>query len=283
MAAGKKAALTACSDPISPERADEIGKLCRVLTDEGLELAENPLLFQTGIPDGKEKAEMLNRFFRDPDMDRIFDISGGDLANSVLPFLDYEAIRKSRALFFGYSDLSTVLNAILVRTGRETVNYQVRNLLYDHAEKQRSYFREHILKDRIFPDDLDLRFLRGERMQGKLVGGNIRCFLKLAGTPYWPEFDDKILLLESLGGGSFQMITALEQYSQAGVFDKIQGILLGTFTRMEKDRIEPSMKEIVLRFVPERIPVAETRLIGHGTDARAAVLGRETVFMPKAS
>ena len=153
MAAGKKAALTACSDPISPERADEIGKLCRVLTDEGLELAENPLLFQTGIPDGKEKAEMLNRFFRDPDMDLIFDISGGDLANSVLPFLDYEAIRKSRALFFGYSDLSTVLNAIQARTGRETVNYRVRNLLYDRAEKQRSYFREYILKDRIFPDD----------------------------------------------------------------------------------------------------------------------------------
>ncbi len=34
-------------------------------------------------------------------------------------------------------------------------------------------------------------------MDGIVVGGNIRCLLKLAGTPYWPDMREKILLLES--------------------------------------------------------------------------------------
>ena len=278
-----KAAFTACSNPRSRERIAEIERLDGLLKEAGVELAENPLLFPGNDPGGREKAEMLNRFFRDPDMDMIFDISGGDLANSVLPYLDYEAIRNSKALFFGYSDLTTILNAILARTGKETVNYQIRNMLYDHGEEQISYFRDHVLKGRITPDDLKVRFLRGEKMQGRILGGNIRCFLKLAGTPYWPEFEGSILLLESLGGKEYEMTTALEQYSQIGVFEKTQGILLGTFTRMEEEKIQPSMKEIVLKMVPEKIPVAETRLIGHGTDARAIVLGRETVFRSRRS
>ena len=32
-------------------------------------------------------------------------------------------------------------------------------------------------------------------MEGIVVGGNIRCLLKLAGTPYWPDMREKILLL----------------------------------------------------------------------------------------
>ena len=271
----RKAALTACSDPRSPERQEEVSRLCEVLEAEGLEIVENPDLFLDDVLDERIKAEALNRLFRNPEIEMIFDISGGDLANSVLPYLDYEAIQKSRALFFGFSDLTTVLNAIHAKTGKEVVNYQVRYLLYDHASEQIPFFREQVLTNRFSPDVLQAHFLRGSRMQGKILGGNIRCFLKLAGTPYWPDLCGSILLLESLGGGPKQMITAVQQYKQMGVFDQVSGILLGTFSKMEDDQAVPDMKEIVLRLVPENIPVAETRFVGHRNDARAVILGRE--------
>lgn len=69
------------------------------------------------------------------------------------------------------------------------------------------------------------------------------------------------------------MMTALEQYIQMGVFRKVKGVLLGTFTKMDKEGITPTMKDMVLENIPENIPVAETRFIGHNTDARAVVLG----------
>ena len=50
-----------------------------------------------------------------------------------------------------------------------------------------------------------------------------------------PNFDNKILFLESLGGDLNKIATFIEQYHQIGAFDKINGILLGEFTELEKN------------------------------------------------
>ena len=71
------------------------------------------------------------------------------------------------------------------------------------------------------------------------------------------------------------MTTMIEQYLELGTADQINGILLGTFTNMEREGLKPSIEEIVLRAFPEKIPVARTRFVGHGSDARAIVIGRE--------
>ena len=269
----KKAALVACSDPLSTERIQEIHVLKEKLLAEGLTAEMISGFFDETPASPAEKAQLLTDCFRNPEFDYIFDVSGGDLANFVLPHLDYNVIRKSRALFFGYSDLTTIINGIIAKTGRAAVNYQVRNILYGHADEQTRYFRECVLPGRILPDDLHLQFLRGSRMEGRVLGGNIRCFLKLAGTEYWPDLNGSILLLESLGGGPFKIMTALEQYRQMGVFDQVNGVILGTFTEMEREKLKPSIDELVLDIVPGYVPVAETRYIGHYTDARALVLG----------
>lgn len=274
----KKAALVGCSDPLPPQEKEDLQALSRVLARENVETVVSPALFAEGFPSPREKAAALNGFFRDLSVDFIFDVSGGDLANTVLPYLDFDAIRASKALYFGFSDLTTVINAIIAKTGRMAVNYQVRNLVYDDAAAQQAYFRESVLTGRFDASALEIRFLRGRRMEGKIFGGNIRCFLKLAGTPYWPDMTGGILLLESLGGGVYQMATALEQYSQLGVFDKINGILLGTFTRMEENDLTPTIEELVLQMTPESVPVARTRRVGHYPDARAIPLGLPMVF-----
>ena len=269
----KKAVLVACSDPLSSGRIQEICILKEKLMELGVNAQMAPGFFDGSEPLPSRKAHILTECFRDSETDYIFDVSGGDLANTVLRYLDYDVIGNSRALFFGYSDLTTVINAIIAKTGRPAVNYQVRNLLYDHADEQIRYFQDQILSDRIEAEDLELKFLRGSSMQGRVLGGNIRCFQKLAGTEYWPDLKDGILLLESMGGGVFQMMTSLEQYRQMGVFEQIAGVILGTFSKMEQEKQTPAMEELVLSMLPEKVPVAKTRYIGHYSDARAIILG----------
>ena len=320
----RKAALVGCSDPLDNSMKDEIGRLAQILSEEGLQVEISPFIFEEGVISyisGRQKAEALNVYFQDPEMAFIFDVSGGDLANSVLPYLNYDAIRESKAVFFGFSDLTTVINAIIAKTGKAAVNYQVRNLLRDKDGELLDYFRNHILKIHEFlasesvhesghesvhesvhesgnesgnttadyavdcqpagktnplMDPLEIHFLRGTSMEGRILGGNVRCFLKLAGTPYWPDLDGAILLLEAYGGGVNQMVTALNQYQQLGVLDRIRGVLLGTFTYMEKNHISPAMRDMVLEMLPKGIPVAETRYVGHGRDARGIILGQYT-------
>ncbi len=267
----KKIALAGCSDPRKAEEQQFLQELIRLLQGMDLEVVCGKCIWGGTA---EEKAAELMCFFADPDMDYIFDITGGDLANEVLGRLDYETIRGSRAVFAGYSDLTVVLNAILAKTGRETVNWQIRNLLYEHAEEEQVYFREKILADRLGTDELAVRFVRGTAMRGIIAGGNIRCLLKLAGTPYFPDMNGKILLLESMSGGPARMKTSLVQLRQMGVFDQVSGVLLGTFTQMDRDGLKPTVAEMLAELLPEHVPLALTPYIGHGRDARAIAIGR---------
>ena len=217
-------------------------------------------------------------FFCDKKIEDIFDISGGDLANELLPYLDFEKIKDSKATFWGYSDLTTIINAIYTKTGKESVLYQIRNLIYDYGKKQKEEFSQSFLYNKSDLFSVRGQFVQGEKMQGILVGGNIRCFLKLAGTEFFPDMKDKVLLLEARSGKVPQMITYLSHLKMLGVFEKISGLVLGTFTQMEQEKCKPDMIKIVLDYVKESTPVFKTDQIGHGTDSKAVVIGREVLI-----
>lgn len=214
------------------------------------------------------------KLYTDPAITSIFDISGGDMSNELLPYLDFEVIGNSEKKFYGYSDLTTILNAIYAKTGKEAVLYQIRNLLYRHGEVQRRDFINTLQRNGNNLYDLDYHFIQGTTMEGVMIGGNIRCFLKLAGTEYMPDLHDKILLLEALNTGIPQLITFLSQLKQLHAFDLVNGILLGTFTRMEKEQVQPDAVTLVREFAGPELPIAKTAYIGHDSDSKGAVIGR---------
>lgn len=92
-----------------------------------------------------------------------------------------------KSIFWGYSDLTTIINAIYARTGKSSVLYQIRNLTYDHSQSQITDFLNTTLAGSSSLYDFPYEFVQGTHMEGIVVGGNIRCLLKLAGTPYWPD------------------------------------------------------------------------------------------------
>lgn len=223
----------------------------------------------------KERAQALMDFYKDDEIKGIFDISGGDIANGILPYLDYEVIAGSEKTFWGYSDLTAVINAIYTKAGKASVLYQIRNLVYGHGKQQTTDFKRTVKENK---DDLfriDYHFVQHSEMHGIVVGGNIRCFLKLAGTEFMPDLQGKILLLESYRGTVAQMETCLCQLEQLGAFDKVAGILLGTFTQMESEKCQPDIVTLVKKFAGENLPIAVTRDIGHGTNAKGIWIGRE--------
>lgn len=220
-------------------------------------------------------------FYRDPEVQAILDLSGGDLANELLPYLDYEVIGKSQAEFWGYSDLTTILNAIYAKTGRSSVLYQARNLVSDGGFFRRPAFENTILQKQSDLFQISCQYVqKGQKQElsefcGTLVGGNIRCLLKLAGTEYWPDMQDKILLLESWSGGVPKMVTYFSQLRQLGVFRQIKALLLGTFTEMEDRGCSPTIEELVCRYAGSELPILKTRQIGHGKDALAIRVGEK--------
>ncbi|NLT12575.1 MAG: LD-carboxypeptidase [Clostridiaceae bacterium] len=267
----KTVGIVACSDAQKEEYRGQNDELLEYLKSIGCKVIVSNCIYEKNgsfSGTGKERAAELMKFFSDPAIDDIYDLSGGDIANQVLDELDYDVICESRATFWGYSDLTTVINAVYTLTGKSSVLYQVKNLAWEEKAPQRRRFET---KEGLFCPDF--RFIRGESMEGIVIGGNIRCFLKLAGTRYFPDVRDKVLLLESYGGEVPQMITYLSQLKQLGVFDQVSGILLGTFTRMEAKKCQPDIITLVQEFAGEHVPIAHTAEIGHGKESKAIRIG----------
>lgn len=276
-----KVGLVVCSNGFSKESVHEINELIKCLSEMGIDPVMSKHIYaRDGVfaSNARERAEDLMNFYLDDSIDAIYDISGGDIANEILKFLDYDVIKGSGKTFWGYSDLTTIINAIYTKTGKSSVLYQVRNLVLKDAHLQRKRFRNSVTKNGNDLYDIRYEFLQGSFMEGEIVGGNVRCFLKLAGTEYWPDLKGKILLLESLGGKIPQISTYFAQLDQIGAFELTAGILLGTFTQYEKAGINKSVYELLLPYISKNLPVAKTPDVGHGYDAKAIRIGEYARF-----
>ncbi|AOR24004.1 S66 family peptidase [Clostridium taeniosporum] len=275
---GDKVGILACSNGLDKNMEVKINKLKKILNEIGLKVVFSNKIFKKYSifnGSGKERAIELMKFFQDKSIKAIFDISGGDLSNGILEYLDFDIIKKNPKLFFGYSDLSVVINALYAKSGVETYLYQIRNLIGDNSKIQIKDFIETFMENKKSLFKFEYEWIQGKFMNGIVVGGNIRCFLKLAGTEYIPNFKDKILLLESLSGDVAKMTTYLTQYKQLGVFKDIKGIILGSFTEMENKKYSPSIIELVQEIVNNpNIPIVKTSEIGHDSDSKCIVIGK---------
>ena len=277
----QKYGIVRCSNPQPLHVRQEIERVWTVLSENGAEALFGQYLFadEDLFTPGWVRAQELMKLYHTEGVTDIFDISGGDMGNDVLDFLDYDVIAKSGATFWGYSDLTTVINAIYAKTGKHSHLFQIRNLVRDPSGARLQDFK----KWRDAGDEalfqFDYEFLRGECVEGTMVGGNIRCLLKLAGTEYFPDMEGKILFLEALSGEHPQMAAQFGQLRQLGVFQKVKAVVLGTFSKMEETGAVPTAEEIALQYIPENVAVIKTRQVGHAKTSKAVAIGERYSFI----
>lgn len=266
------------SDPLLPERAEELSTLKDRLRQLFL-TPQNTEDLSAGAPsegndDPEKRCKWLMEFYQNSDIKYIFDVSGGDLANENLQLLDYKLIKNQTATLVGYSDITCILNAIYAKTGKASILYRINNLYKDHSGLQLLRFQRTFFEGKkdlfIFP----YIFLRGTSMAGILLGGNIRSLLKMAGTEYWPNMNGKVLFLESLESSTKTARAQIAQLKQLHVFEQVSGVILGCFGMNEPDRLT-NIDNIFMALLPNDLPVAKTKEVGHGYLSRAIWIGKE--------
>lgn len=273
------AGICCCSDGRHSSKSGKLNILFDTLHEMGIDTVLSSYIYDDNdifVKTAQKRAEALQELYDDERISVIFDISGGDLANSILPFIDYGKIAESGKMFWGYSDLTSLINAIYTKTGRASVLYQVRNIINNDAKTRRAQLNDAIFGGGRSLFDFEYEFIRGSRMEGVLIGGNIRCFLKLAGTEYFPDTSGKIILLEANSGNKHRIAAYMSQLEQIGVFSNAAGVLLGTFT--ELDSIDTKLSAELLKCFCRDIPIAKTKYIGHGADSKAALIGGYTII-----
>ncbi|GAA0086174.1 LD-carboxypeptidase [Clostridium sp. CTA-7] len=270
--------LISCSNGLDKNMKINIENLINILSSIGINVICSNVLYKNdkGISyDAEIRAKELMNFYLNKDIKAIFDLSGGDLCNEILDYLDYDNISEANKPFFGYSDLTVILNSLYKKSKTINYNYQLRNLIREDSINQISNFKNSIIDGENNLYDFNYKWIQGNSMNGVVIGGNIRCFLKLAGTEYMPDFNNKILFLEALSGDINKISTFITQYQQIGAFNNLNGILLGSFTELEKSQNSIRVEDIIIKKLKDtNIPIAKTSDIGHGANSKCLPIGR---------
>ncbi|MDX1665400.1 MAG: LD-carboxypeptidase [Candidatus Promineifilaceae bacterium] len=224
-------------------------------------LAEGP--FGAGSPE--ERAEDINNMFADPAVDAIISTHGGVFANATLPYLDYDLMQRNPKILMGFSDVATLHLAIYARA--QVVTFHGNMVMFYFGMEPQPYDREAFL-DRLVHGQIGAvaknqpwKTVRGSSsVEGVLLGGNPMVMRWLLGTPYWPDFDDAILFMEVPGFAHDIFYNMLVQFRQAGLFERINGLLLGHSRPHEGFTAADVLLEVTADY---DFPVVRTDDFGH--------------------
>ena len=260
-------ALTSCSNPTLPWASEKLPALVTALHGAGHTLDTSAVRALAAACaatpsrwDPRLRAQILMDAFTDPRVDAILDISGGDLANEVLPFLDHAVIADHPKLMVGYSDESCVLGILPFAS---LLWNPLVGLTEGFGQLDRALAGETI-RPTVAPDTLSLT-------EVPWAGGNIRCFLKLAGTPWWPDLTGRVLLIEGQGPSLTSVAALLAHHAGLGSFQKVAGVVVGQFTKIDAAGERPLLLDLVTEYA--RGPVVEAPSIGHSPTSEAVTLG----------
>ena len=252
------------SDPIRERNKEDLARGLKNIKQLGFKtiLGEN---IQSNDP--KARASDFNEMFMDKSISAIFATKGGDTAQETLNFVNWEAIKNNPKIFAGISDITVYLNAIHTKTGLTTFHGNDAGYGFgmQFTEYAKNEFKARLMKNLLgkIPANGTRKTIVQGQAEGTLLGGNLRCLLKLKGTEYWPNFDESILLLESYHLTPKDCRSYFSQLNELEVFGKISGVLIGhNFGMQIEHPNEEQMEEIILEFVKDK-PILKCNDFGH--------------------
>jgi len=110
--------------------------------------------------------------------------------------------------------------------------------------------------------------------EGPLLGGNLSVFTRLLGTPFMPNLDGAVLLLEDVGERPYRLDRMWTHLELAGVFRRVSGLALGSFTQCEERDVTYTSEELLRELAAATgLPCVAGFPIGHGDVNEPVPLG----------
>ncbi|HCO81471.1 MULTISPECIES: S66 peptidase family protein [Bacillus] len=205
----------------------------------------------------QERAAELNELMAREDLSCIMSMIGGANSNSLLPYLDFELLKKYPKIMIGYSDATAILLAAYEKTGLPVfygpalvpsfgefepfVNhtYQSFEDILIHPQpipyqvekppfwtEERINWEEKIREKEKRPNDW-MCVIEGQA-EGRLIGGNLNAMYGIWGSEFMPQIQKgDILLIEDCMKTASTVEKNFSLLKINGVFERVSGILLG--------------------------------------------------------
>ena len=257
--------------PASGLRGDNIAKVYELAEKVGVAFpreAIDPEVVPYTANSDETRLELMTKALNDPETEVIWAMRGGYGSSRILEELSRLPAPDKPKVFIGYSDM-TFLHLFLHQWKWKTIHgamfLEVRG-----KEKDKDNLR--LVAEIIAGKKSELRYDglepfnqlakdAAEPITGILTGGNLTCVAAAVGTPWPLDGAGKIIVLEDVKERGYKLDRLLTQLRLAGMFDKAEAVVLGTFSEGDDD-----VGFALGRFAKEcGKPVFKTDMFGHGT------------------
>ena len=268
---GDTIGVIAPSNYIEKDDLEYINASIALMEASGFKVKFGKYVFEDTLGYGtspEKRAADINWAFKDDEVKAIMCVKGGEDSNTTLDYIDYEMIKEHSKIICGFSDNTSILNAIHEKTGLVTYHgptfksltswetgYAYKQFIKTFAENTDSLIMGE-------PED-EYTTIQVGQATGELVGGNLSLFTKLICGKYAVNLQDKILFLEELGfEAAPEMVNSNIYYlKQNGVFDKIAGLWIGNYEHPSKI----SLEKIIMNAIGDeyKFPIIKSDNFGH--------------------
>jgi muramoyltetrapeptide carboxypeptidase len=231
--------------------------------------------------DDKARAADINKAFGDKTIAAVHAIRGGWGCARVLPYLDFDTIRRNPKVLIGYSDITALHMAIQARTGLVTfhgpiglgrwdpwsLDYYKRVLF--NGEQLTYSNKQEISADRNSLTQVEFRTqtITPGKARGRLLGGNLTVLTTILGSPFVPDFENAILFCEDVREDLYRVDRMLTQLKLNGILAKIKGFVFGGCSECgpgDGNYGALTLEEIFADHVkPLGVPAWQGAMIGH--------------------
>ncbi len=242
---------------------------CRVVLGKNIEK-------QNGYLAGSDAQRLadLHSVISNKQVKAIFMLRGGYGTIRLLNDLDYQLIAKNPKIFIGYSDATTLFNAIYKKTGLQSCFYgpmpgvDIWNGFDPFAEE---CMWQMISSDKPFGElpsnKSEIKQLYGKQtieVTGRMIGGNLTVFSSLMGTPYLTSLREKMLLFEDVNENPYRIDRYLAQLTASGALRQAKAILLGQFSDCQDKPPTLTIDEVFNDYFSKlKVPVLSNLPFGH--------------------
>ncbi len=117
-------------------------------------------------------------------------------------------------------------------------------------------------------------------VKGRIVGGNLSCIAASLGTPFEPQWEDAILIMEDINDPPYKIDRMLTQLKLNNIFLKVKGIGFGSFLckGYDNDAFNNVIIDKMSSF--KDVPCVFHLPFGHGKDNLPLLIGGEYELSP---
>lgn len=273
---GDRVAIVSPASPY-PEGALDAG--LAVLRSWGLE----PVLMphadaSTGFLAGADadRAADFAKAWLDPSFAAVIAARGGYGSQRMVEHVDWADLRAAEPkAFVGFSDMTAIHEAIAVELSVASIHGPMPSWSLFAAGPET---QEHLRRTLFEPERAQViasptaRPLTGGAATGVTFGGTLTLLAAEAGTSHHrQDLAGGLLLLEDIGEEPYRIDRALTQLSRAGYFDRLSGVVLGSWA--ECGPYEAVHEVLCGWFAGMSIPVVEEFGFGHCAGSLTIPLG----------